>query len=146
MHVSLGGVANGSDYMCFRKNSCDWLRISILQLKYFQLAQTIRISVEVATIGKTMRESLQTIAIGSDYACFTSESCKLLRLRHVRKKNYNLCKISSFQLKQQQLAPTICILVEIVVISSDYACNSCNWCKLCAFHLKSVKLAQIMRV
>ena len=60
----------------------DLLRLCVFQLKYLQLAQTVRIALEIDAIGldlclfhsklfqlaQTMRVPVEIVAIGSDYA------------------------------------------------------------------------------
>ena len=43
------------------------------------------------------------------------------------------------------IAQTMCVSVEIVVISSHcmhFSGNSCNWLRLCAFHLRKLQFIQ----
>ena len=50
MHVWLKIVAIGTIHGCFRQNSCNWPILYTFQLKELQLAQTMRISVEIVVI------------------------------------------------------------------------------------------------
>ena len=73
MHVWLKIVAIGTIHGCFRQNSCNWPILYTFQLKDLQLAQTMRISVEIVVISsecvylaQTIRITVEVIVIGSD--------------------------------------------------------------------------------
>ena len=71
---------------------------------------------------------LKIVAIGTIHECFRQNSC-------------NWPILYTFQLKELQLAQTMRISVEIVVISSDcvhFRCNRCNWLRSFALQLKSL--------
>ena len=129
------------------------------QLKQLRLAPPICVSLEI-------------IAISSDYTHFTWNHCNWLRPCIFQLEQLHLAQnICLIGLKQLQLANIcnwfrICTFQFIIVaISSDHAHsnrNKCNWLKLCtieskilfwnnrylirlcAFHLRSLQLAQNM--
>ena len=56
-HVSHGIVVIGLIYACFNRDSCDWYRLCIFQLRSLQLDPTLSIHI-----------LLEIFATGSDYA------------------------------------------------------------------------------
>ena len=51
LHVSVEIVVIGAEYACCACNSCSWPSLCVFQLGLLQLAQTMCISVEIASSG-----------------------------------------------------------------------------------------------
>ena len=83
----------------------------MFRLKYLQLVQI-------------MRNSDEIVAIGSECTCFRWNRYHWFRICifHLNRMVQFVENICVFQLKQFQFALTMHILVELVVIGSDYAC------------------------
>ena len=68
MHISLQleKVAIGSVYAHFRKNSYFWLRLCVFHLKSLQLAQGIRVLLEIVAIRSGCACSMEIVVLGLD--------------------------------------------------------------------------------